>query len=72
MKSHFRFLYKRFDKVFVHFTRPINEFLESERPSNQLIEEWVQNLSTLTYQEIEWRAPWMIRSIVLIGFGGHL
>ncbi|MBA0754475.1 hypothetical protein Gogos_020876 [Gossypium gossypioides] len=26
----------------------------------------------MTYQEIEWRAPWMIRSTVLIGFSGHL
>ncbi|MBA0721872.1 hypothetical protein Golax_009374 [Gossypium laxum] len=32
---------------------PIEEFLESEWPLNQLIEEWVQNLSTLTYQEID-------------------
>ncbi|MBA0572195.1 hypothetical protein Golob_002553 [Gossypium lobatum] len=71
MKSHFRFLYKHFHQVFVHLTRPINEFLESEWPPNQLIEEWVQYLSTLTYQEIEWKAPWMIRSIVLIGCGGH-
>ncbi|MBA0761101.1 hypothetical protein Gotri_023795 [Gossypium trilobum] len=37
--------------------RPIEEFLEGEWPPNQSIEEWVQNLSTLTYQEIEWRAP---------------
>ncbi|MBA0776584.1 hypothetical protein Gotri_011565 [Gossypium trilobum] len=44
--------------------RPIEEFLESEWPLNQSIEEWVQNLSTLAYQEIEWRALWMIRSMV--------
>ncbi|MFQ6643530.1 hypothetical protein Gotur_018455 [Gossypium turneri] len=58
--------------VFVPFTRPIEEFLESECPPNQSIEEWFQNLSTLTYQEIEWRAPWMIRSTVLIECGGYL
>ncbi|MBA0697824.1 hypothetical protein Goari_021348 [Gossypium aridum] len=40
MKSHFRFFYKRFHQVFVHLTRPINEFLESECPPVQLIEEW--------------------------------
>ncbi|MBA0868583.1 hypothetical protein Goshw_015848 [Gossypium schwendimanii] len=34
----------------------IEEFLESEHPPNQSIEEWVQNHSTMTYQEIEWRA----------------
>ncbi|MFQ6643379.1 hypothetical protein Gotur_018386 [Gossypium turneri] len=50
-------LYKRFLQVFVPLTRPIEEFLESERPPNQSIEEWVQNHSTMTYQEIEWRAP---------------
>ncbi|MBA0778223.1 hypothetical protein Gotri_006117 [Gossypium trilobum] len=37
--------------------RPIEEFLESEWPPNQSIEVWVQNLSTLIYQEIEWKAP---------------
>ncbi|MBA0626727.1 hypothetical protein Godav_004339, partial [Gossypium davidsonii] len=26
----------------------------------------------MTYQEIEWRAPWKIQSMVLIGCGGHL
>ncbi|MFQ6643383.1 hypothetical protein Gotur_018386 [Gossypium turneri] len=57
MKSHFMCLYKRFLQVFVPLTRPIEEFLESERPPNQSIEEWVQNHSTMTYQEIEWRAP---------------
>ncbi|MBA0707245.1 hypothetical protein Golax_019311 [Gossypium laxum] len=31
---------------------PIEEFLEGEWPPNQSIKEWVQNLSTLTYQEI--------------------
>ncbi|MBA0610725.1 hypothetical protein Godav_011532 [Gossypium davidsonii] len=72
MKYHFRCLYKHFCQVFVPSTRPIEEFLESEWPPNQSIEEWVQNLSTLTYQKIEWRAPWMIRSIVLIRCGGHL
>ncbi|MBA0838130.1 hypothetical protein Goarm_010223 [Gossypium armourianum] len=72
MKSHFRCLYKHFCQVFGHSTRPIEEFLESEWPLNQLIEEWVQNLSTLTYQEIEWRALWMIRSMVIIGCSGHL
>ncbi|MBA0551933.1 hypothetical protein Golob_022785, partial [Gossypium lobatum] len=30
--------------VFVHSTRPIEEFLEGEWPPNQSIEEWVQNL----------------------------
>ncbi|MBA0824917.1 hypothetical protein Goarm_021552 [Gossypium armourianum] len=72
MKSHFRCLCKRFRQVFVPLTKPIEEFLESEWPSNQSIEEWFHNLSTLTYQEIEWRAPQMIRTIVLIGCGGHL
>ncbi|MFQ6648045.1 hypothetical protein Gotur_021856 [Gossypium turneri] len=43
--------------VFVPSTRPIEEFLEIEWPPNQSIEELVQNLSTLTYQEIEWGAP---------------
>ncbi|MBA0707246.1 hypothetical protein Golax_019311 [Gossypium laxum] len=38
--------------VFVPSTRPIEEFLEGEWPPNQSIKEWVQNLSTLTYQEI--------------------
>ncbi|MBA0780028.1 hypothetical protein Gotri_004173 [Gossypium trilobum] len=72
MKSHFRCLYKRFHQVFVPSTRPIEEFLESKWPPNQSIEEGFQNLSTLTYQEIEWRAPWMIRSTVLIRCSGHL
>ncbi|MBA0787880.1 hypothetical protein Gotri_000029, partial [Gossypium trilobum] len=72
MKSHFMCLYKRFLQVFVPSTRPIEEFLESELPPNQSIEEWVQNHSTMTYQEIEWRAPWKIRSTVLIGCSGHL
>ncbi|MBA0662529.1 hypothetical protein Goklo_006634 [Gossypium klotzschianum] len=72
MKSHFRCLYKHFRQVCVPSTRPIKEFLENEWPSNQSIEEWVQKLSTLTYQEKEWRAPWIIRSTVLIGCGGHL
>ncbi|MBA0880016.1 hypothetical protein Goshw_014571 [Gossypium schwendimanii] len=54
--------------VFVPSTRPIEEFLESEWPPNQSIKEWVQNLSTLAYQEIEWRAPWMIQSMVLIRY----
>ncbi|MBA0694464.1 hypothetical protein Goari_004754 [Gossypium aridum] len=72
MKSHFRCLYKRFHQVFVSSTRPIEKFLESEWPPNQSIEEWFQNLSTLTYQEIEWRAPWMIRSTILIDCGGYL
>ncbi|MBA0804913.1 hypothetical protein Gohar_004467 [Gossypium harknessii] len=72
MKNHFRCLYKRFRQVFVPSTRHIKEFLESEWPPNQSIEEWVQNLSTLTYQEIEWRDPWMIRSMVLIECGSHL
>ncbi|MBA0863215.1 hypothetical protein Goshw_018315 [Gossypium schwendimanii] len=35
--------------VFVPSIRPIEEFLNSEWPSNQSINEWVQNLSTLTY-----------------------
>ncbi|KAG4163061.1 hypothetical protein ERO13_D01G148150v2 [Gossypium hirsutum] len=56
MKSHFGCLYKLFRQVFVPSTRPIEEFLESEWPPNQSIKEWVQSLSTLTYQEIEWRA----------------
>ncbi|MBA0785064.1 hypothetical protein Gotri_027475 [Gossypium trilobum] len=72
MKSHFRCLYKRFRQVFVPSTKPIEEFLETKWPPNQSIEEWFQNLSTLTYQEIEWMAPWMIRSTVLIGCSGHL
>ncbi|KAG4204684.1 hypothetical protein ERO13_A04G057152v2 [Gossypium hirsutum] len=67
VKGYFRFHYKHFCQVFVHLTRPIKEFLESDWPPNQLIEEWVQNLSTLTYQEIEWKALWIIRSMVLIG-----
>ncbi|MBA0643566.1 hypothetical protein Goklo_027843, partial [Gossypium klotzschianum] len=58
--------------VFVPSTRPIEGFLEGEWPPNQSIEVWVQNLSTLTYQEIEWRALWMIQSTILIGCGGHL
>ncbi|PPD69483.1 hypothetical protein GOBAR_DD33637 [Gossypium barbadense] len=62
MKIHFRCLYKHFHQVFVPSTRPIEEFLESEWPPNQSIEEWVQNLSTLTYQEIEWKAAWMVQS----------
>ncbi|MBA0662340.1 hypothetical protein Goklo_006482 [Gossypium klotzschianum] len=41
MKSHFVCLYKHFFQVFVPSTRPIEEFLESERPPNQSIEEWV-------------------------------
>ncbi|MFQ6643378.1 hypothetical protein Gotur_018386 [Gossypium turneri] len=45
------------DFLFQIEKRPIEEFLESERPPNQSIEEWVQNHSTMTYQEIEWRAP---------------
>ncbi|MBA0643985.1 hypothetical protein Goklo_028223, partial [Gossypium klotzschianum] len=72
MKSHFRRLCKRFRQVFVPSTRPIEEFLESEKPPNQSIEECVQNLSTLTYQEIEWRALWMIRSTVIIWCDGQL
>ncbi|MBA0834030.1 hypothetical protein Goarm_006424 [Gossypium armourianum] len=48
MKSHFRCLYKLLRQVFVPSTRPIEEFLESGWPPNQLIEEWDQNLSTLT------------------------
>ncbi|MBA0776635.1 hypothetical protein Gotri_011600 [Gossypium trilobum] len=72
MKSHFRCLYKRFHQVFVPSTRPIEEFRKSEWPPNQSIEEWVKNLSTLTYKEIEWRAPRMIRCLVLIRCGGHL
>ncbi|MBA0819463.1 hypothetical protein Gohar_028078, partial [Gossypium harknessii] len=58
MKSIFRFLYKLFHHVFVPSTRPIEEFLETEWPPNQSIERWVQNLSILKYQEIEWRASW--------------
>ncbi|MBA0867673.1 hypothetical protein Goshw_002756 [Gossypium schwendimanii] len=72
MKSHFRCLYKHFRQVFVPSTKPIEEFLESKWPPNQSIEEWFQNLSTMTCQEIEWRAPWMIRNTVLIRCGGHL
>ncbi|MBA0556118.1 hypothetical protein Golob_026247 [Gossypium lobatum] len=50
MKSHFRWcLYKHSHQVFVPSTRPIKKFLDSEWPPNQLIKEWVQNLSTLTY-----------------------
>ncbi|MBA0662445.1 hypothetical protein Goklo_006566 [Gossypium klotzschianum] len=51
--------YVSIEQVFVPSTRPIEEFLESEWPPNQSIEEWFQNL-----QEIEWRAPWLIRSTV--------
>ncbi|MBA0643564.1 hypothetical protein Goklo_027843 [Gossypium klotzschianum] len=54
--------------VFVPSTRPIEGFLEGEWPPNQSIEVWVQNLSTLTYQEIEWRALWMIQSTILYPF----
>ncbi|MBA0755806.1 hypothetical protein Gogos_021218 [Gossypium gossypioides] len=36
-----RRLYKCFRHVFVPSTRPIKEFLESEWPLNQSIEEWV-------------------------------
>ncbi|MBA0638005.1 hypothetical protein Godav_028936 [Gossypium davidsonii] len=39
--------------VFIPLTKPIEEFLESEWPPNQSIEEWVKNLSALTCQEIE-------------------
>ncbi|MBA0786352.1 hypothetical protein Gotri_028069 [Gossypium trilobum] len=53
MKSHFKCLYKRFWQVFVPSTKPIEEFLESEWTPNQSIEEWVQNIIALTYQEIE-------------------
>ncbi|MBA0706087.1 hypothetical protein Golax_018225, partial [Gossypium laxum] len=53
---------KHFHQVFVPSTKPIKEFLEIEWPPNQSIEEWVQNLSTLTYQEIEWKAAWMVQS----------
>ncbi|MBA0734357.1 hypothetical protein Gogos_018275 [Gossypium gossypioides] len=58
--------------VFVLTTRPIEEFLESEWPPNQSIEEWIQNVSTLTYQQIEWRAPWMIRFTILIGYDEYV
>ncbi|MBA0683523.1 hypothetical protein Goari_025176 [Gossypium aridum] len=68
MKSHFRCLYKHFRQVFIPLTRPIEEFLESEWPPNQSIEEWVQNLSALTCQEIEWRVSWMIRSTGAISY----
>ncbi|MFQ6629095.1 hypothetical protein Gotur_007989 [Gossypium turneri] len=37
-ESHFRCLYKRFHRVFVLWTRPIEEFLENEWHPNQLIE----------------------------------
>ncbi|MBA0743344.1 hypothetical protein Gogos_006031 [Gossypium gossypioides] len=40
MKNHFRCIYKRFRQVFVPSTRPIEEFLKSEWPPNQSIEEW--------------------------------
>ncbi|MBA0735399.1 hypothetical protein Gogos_019252 [Gossypium gossypioides] len=40
MKSHFQCLCKRFRQVFVPSTKHIEEFLESEWPSNQSIEEW--------------------------------
>ncbi|MBA0780230.1 hypothetical protein Gotri_004360 [Gossypium trilobum] len=50
MKSHFRCLYKRFCQLCVPSTRHIKEFLESKWPPNQSVEEWAQNLSTLTYQ----------------------
>ncbi|MFQ6622458.1 hypothetical protein Gotur_002304, partial [Gossypium turneri] len=58
--------------VCVLSARPTEEFLESEWPPNQSIKEWIQNVSTLTYQEIEWGAPRMIRCTILIGFGCHL
>ncbi|MFQ6641549.1 hypothetical protein Gotur_014473 [Gossypium turneri] len=63
---------KALGHVFVPSTRPIEELIKSEWPPNQSIEEWVKNLSTLTYKKIEWRAPRMIRSPVLIRCGGHL
>ncbi|MBA0857208.1 hypothetical protein Goshw_008965 [Gossypium schwendimanii] len=66
------FIRRKGDRRFLGCTQPIKEFLESEWPPNQSIEEWVQNLSALTCQEIERRVPWMIRSTVLIGCGGHL
>ncbi|MBA0625128.1 hypothetical protein Godav_010366 [Gossypium davidsonii] len=44
------FLFQIEKRVFGPSTRPIEEFLESEWPLYQSIEEWVQNLSTLTYQ----------------------
>ncbi|MBA0743451.1 hypothetical protein Gogos_006125 [Gossypium gossypioides] len=46
MKSHFRCLYKHFRQVFVPSTRPIKEFLESEWPPNQSIEEWGGSFSS--------------------------
>ncbi|MBA0743343.1 hypothetical protein Gogos_006031 [Gossypium gossypioides] len=56
------FIRRKRDEHFLGCTLPIEEFLKSEWPPNQSIEEWVQNLSTLTYQKIELRALWMIRS----------
>ncbi|MBA0673367.1 hypothetical protein Goklo_029023 [Gossypium klotzschianum] len=47
------FLFQIEKVVFVPSTRPIVEFLESEWTPNQSIEEWVQDIITLTYQEIE-------------------
>ncbi|MBA0826260.1 hypothetical protein Goarm_011130 [Gossypium armourianum] len=52
MKSHFRCLYKHFCQVFVPSTRPIEEFLESEWPPNQSIQEWVQNLRSISYSSL--------------------
>ncbi|MBA0731231.1 hypothetical protein Golax_025336 [Gossypium laxum] len=58
--------------ISLNFINRKEKFLESEWPTNQSIEEWFRNLSTLTYQEIKWRAPWMIRSKILIKCSGHL
>ncbi|MBA0876657.1 hypothetical protein Goshw_010778 [Gossypium schwendimanii] len=49
MKSHFRCLYKHFCQVFVPSTRPIEEFLESEWPPNQLIEVWWSFVGSLNW-----------------------
>ncbi|MBA0878644.1 hypothetical protein Goshw_001713 [Gossypium schwendimanii] len=39
-----------------------NFLFQIEKGVNPTPTNWFQNLSTLTYQEIKWRAPWMIRS----------
>ncbi|MBA0854709.1 hypothetical protein Goshw_004009 [Gossypium schwendimanii] len=49
-KSHFRWcLYEGSHQVFVPSTRPINKFLDSEWPPNQLIEEWWSFVGSLNW-----------------------
>ncbi|MBA0834028.1 hypothetical protein Goarm_006424 [Gossypium armourianum] len=44
--------YMSVELVFVPSTRPIEEFLESGWPPNQLIEEWDQNLRSVSYSSL--------------------